>query len=139
MDINAIATTAIAILSSYLAKAGVEAAKKAGSAAWEKANEIYQAIKARFKKEKDGFPVQTLEQFEKTPEKRKGAMEDVLKEILENDPEFSKSLLSLLNEAEKAGTGTVFNVNISGGKVGEIVNIGKLKGGLKINKRSGKK
>lgn len=139
MDTNAIATTAIAILSSYLAKAGEEAAKKAGSAAWEKANEIYQAIKARFKKEKDRFPTQTLKQFEKTPEKRKGAMEDVLKEILENDHEFSKSLLSLLNEAKQAGADTVFNVNIYGGEVGEIISADKVEGGIRINKRSRKK
>jgi hypothetical protein len=123
MDINAIATATIAILSPYLVKASEEAAKQAGNAAWKKATEIHQAIKARFKKEKDKFPTQALKQFEKEPEKRKGTMEDVLKEVLEKDPEFSQSLLNLLKEAEEAGAGAVFNVNIMGGKVGKVVNI----------------
>jgi hypothetical protein len=138
MDISAIVTAAITILSPYLAKAGEEAAKKVGSAAWEKATEIHQAIKARFKKEEDSYPAQTLEQFEKDPEKRKGAMEDVLKEIMEQDTEFSARLLSLLEEADEAGAGAVFNVNIFGGEVGEILSIDKLEGGLTIDKRSRK-
>ncbi len=138
MDISAITTAVITVLSPYLVKTGEEVAKKVGVAAWEKATEIHQSIKARFKKEEDSFPAQALEQFEKNPEKRKGAMEDALKEVLAKDPEFSESLVGLLKEADKAGTGAAFNVNIFGGEVGEIINIDKLEGGMTIDRRSGK-
>jgi hypothetical protein len=136
MDINAIATAVIALLSPYLAKAGEEAAKQVGNAAWKKMAEIHQIIKTRFKKEKDDFPAKTLEQFEKDPKKRKGAMQDVLVEILEKDPELAKSLLNLLEETKKADPR--FITQIFGGEVGEIFNIDTLKGELKIDKRSGK-
>jgi histone deacetylase complex regulatory component SIN3 len=138
MNIETIATATITLLSPYLAKMGEEAAKKAGDAAWKKAAEIHATIKARFKKEKDEFPSKTLEQFEKNPEKRKGAMQDVLTETLDKDPDFAKSLLKLLTEAEKLGTGAIFNVTIFGGEVGEIINVDRLEGGLEINKGSRK-
>jgi hypothetical protein len=138
MDVSVITSAAIAILSPYLAKAGEEVAKKVGGAAWEKATEIHQAIKKRFKEEQDDFPAQTLKRFEKNPEKHKGGMEDVLRDILEKDSGFSESLLGLLKEADQAGTGAVFNVTIFGGEVGEIFKIDKVEGGLRIDKRSGK-
>ncbi|UCC52881.1 MAG: hypothetical protein JSV68_02730 [Anaerolineaceae bacterium] len=138
MDPNAIAASAIAILSPYLVKAGEEIAKGAGQAAWKKTGDIYEAIKVRFAKEEDDFPAQTLEQFEKSPDKRKGAMQDVLGEILAHDPAFTQQLTNLLKEADDAGAGAVFNVNIFGGEVGEIINVDKLEGGIKIDKSSGK-
>lgn len=133
MEISAIAASVVVLLSPYLAKAGEEAAKQASAAAWKKIAEMYQVIKARFKKEKDDFPSKTLEQFEKNPEKRKGAMQDVLVEVLEKDPGLTASLLSLLRETEQADPG--FVTQIFGGEVGEIFNVGKLEGGIKIDKR----
>ena len=52
------------------------------------------------------------------------------------DADFAKALLVQLEDADKAGVGTVFNVNIFGGEVGEIINIDKLEGGLTITKTS---
>lgn len=138
MDVSTIAATTIAILSPYLAKASEEIAKKAGDAAWKKALEIHQAVKARFGKEKNDFATQALSEFEKEPETRKGTMQDALTEILQKDPDFAASLSTLLEEAKEAGTGVVFKVDISGGEVGEVFNINKLEGGLKIDKRYGK-
>jgi hypothetical protein len=136
VDINAIAAAVITLLSPYLAKAGEEAAKQIGNAAWKKMAEIHQIIKTRFKKEKDDFPAKTLEQFEKDPKKRKGAMQEVLVKILEKDPELATSLLNLLKETEKADP--EFITQVLGGEVGEIFNINKLEGGIKIDKRPGK-
>jgi hypothetical protein len=133
MDISAISAAVVALLSPYLAKAGEEVAKQASTAAWKKLAEIHQMIKARFKKEKDDFPAKTLEQFEKNPEKRKGALQDVLVEILEKDPDLATSLLNLLKETEKADPG--FITQVFGGEVGEIFNISKVEGGIKIDKR----
>ncbi len=134
MDVAIIAQTAIAILAPYLAKAGEEVAKKSGEAAWKKAEAIYQAIKTRFQKEKDGYSLQTLKRFEENPEKRKAAIQEVLEEILDKDSGFAQSLFTLLKEADEAGGRTVFNVNISGGKVGEVINVDTLKGELSISK-----
>ena len=137
MDVSVIASAAVALLSPYLAKAGEELAKKAGTAAWDQVTKIHQAVKARFKTEEDTFPAQTLERFEKEPEKYSGGMEDVLKGVLKKDPEFSQSLADLLNKADRAGAGSVFNVSVRDSEVGEIINVDTLSGGLSIDKRSG--
>jgi len=134
MESITISSAAIALLSPYLAKTGEAIAKKVGEAAWEKAKEIHQAIRERFRKEQDDYPSQTLEHFERDPEKRKGAMKEALTEVLDKDPDFSHALATLLREADEAGAGTTFNVSIFGGEVGEIINVDKLEGGLTINK-----
>jgi len=134
MDPTAIATTTIAILSPYLAKAGEAAANKVGEAAWEKAAEIYDAIQARFvQDDDDDYPSQTLKRFEEQPDSRKAALQEILEEILSQDSDFAQSLSHLLKEADEAGAGAVFNVSVFGGEVGEIINVDKLKGGLTIN------
>ncbi len=62
-------------------------------------------------------------------------MQEALEEILAKDTGFAASLLALLKDAEQAGAGTVFNVSVFGGEVGEVINIDRLEGGLTINKR----
>lgn len=136
MDPITIATSAIAILTPYLAKAGAEVSKKAVGAAWEKVADIYKAVKERLAQEKDTYPKETLKRFEKEPEKRKQAMQETLTEVLEKDPAFARDLLKMLKQADKAGAGTIFNTNIFGGEVGEIINIGTVQQGLTINKRN---
>ena len=135
MDPITIASSAIALLTPYLAKAGEEISKKAVGAAWEKITEIHQAIKDRLAQEKDSYPKETLKRYEKEPQKRKQAMQETLAEILEKDPSFAKKLVKLLKDADKAGAGTVFNTNIFGGEVGEIINIETVQQGLTINKK----
>ena len=135
MDIITIASSTIALLTPYLAKAGEEVTKKAFGAAWEKVNEIHKAIKERLAQEKDKYPKETLERFEQEPEKRKHAMQEMLTEILEKDSVFSQKLEDLLKDADKAGVGTVFNTNIFGGEVGEVINIDTIQQDLNINKK----
>jgi len=135
MDPITIASSAIALLTPYLAKAGEEVSKKAVSAAWEKVTEIHKAIKDRLAQEKDKYPKETLKRYEKEPAKRKQAMQETLAEILEKDPAFAKKLVIMLKDADKAGAGTVFNTNVFGGEVGEIINIETLQQGLTINKK----
>jgi hypothetical protein len=127
MDVAMIAQTAITILAPYLAKAGEEVAKKSREAAGKKAEAIYQAIKTRFQKEKDDYPLQTLERFEENPEKRKATIQEVLEEILDKDPDFAQLLFTLLKKADEASGGAVFNVNIFGGEVGQVINVDELK------------
>lgn len=135
MDSATIASAAISILTPYLAKAGEEVAKKSANAAWEKASEIYKAVKERFTQEKDKRSQEMLKRYEKEPEKRKRTMQEILAGMLEKDPGFSKKLLKLVRDAEKSGAGTVFNTNIFGGEVGEIINIETVQNGLTINKK----
>jgi len=135
LSTSAIAAAAVALLVPYLQKAGEEFAKKAGQAAWEKAAEVQKAIKARFAKEKDRYPAETLKRFEEKPEARQAAMQEALEGVLNEDHEFARTLLQLLKEADAAGAGTVFNVNIFGGQVGEIINVDQLEGGLTIRKQ----
>lgn len=134
MDPVTIAASAVAILTPYLAKAGEEVSKKAVGAAWEKVSEIYQAVKGRLSQEKDDYPKETLKRFEKEPEKRKLAMQEILADVLAKDPAFAGKLLKMLKDADKAGAGTTFNTSIFGGEVGEVINIGSVRDGLTINK-----
>ena len=135
MDPITIASSAIALLTPYLAKAGEEVSKKAVGAAWEKVTEIHKTIKERLAQEKDKYPKETLKRFEKEPNKRKHAMQETLAEILEKDQAFAKKLVIMLKDADKAGAGTVFNTNVFGGEVGEIINVDTIQQGLTINKK----
>ncbi len=135
MDPVTIASATIALLTPYLVKAGDEVAKKAAGAAWEKVTEIYKALKERLAREKDKYPKETFKRFEKEPEKRKQAMQETLAEILEKDSDFAKKLMEMVKNANKLGAGTVFNTNVFGGKVGEIINIENVHQGLTINKK----
>jgi hypothetical protein len=133
-DAAAIAARAIALLSPYLAQIG-GAAAPGTEAAWEKARQIHETISSRLQEEQDGYPAETLRRFEEQPEARRGAMRSVLQEFLDADPAFGRVLDTLLEEADRAGTGAVFAVNVFGGQVGEIINIERLDGGLTIHKR----
>lgn len=135
MDSTGIAAATIAILTPYLFQAGEEGGDRgADQEAWLTAATIHQSVRSRFAQESDHYPLETLDRYEKNPDKRKAAMGEVLEEILENDAAFSQRLLSLLRKADEAGAGAVFNVNVSGGQVGEIISIDKLEGDLIIGK-----
>jgi predicted nucleotidyltransferase len=135
MDPVTIASSTIALLTPYLAKMGEEVSKKVVGAAWEKVTEIHKAVKDRLAQEKDEYPKETLKRYEKEPVKRKQAMQETLAEVLEKDPAFAQKLVKMLKDADKAGAGTVFNTNVFGGEVGEIINIDTLQQGLTINKK----
>jgi cell division septum initiation protein DivIVA len=134
IDIATIAAAAVTILSPYLVRTGKEAAEKAAEAAWKKASEIHQAIKARLGEEGDDYALRTLQRFEANPERRRDAMQDVIEEVLDKDSDFARCLFSLLREADGAHAGATFNVTIFGGAVGEVINIDRLQGGLTISK-----
>lgn len=135
MEAITIAASAIGLLTPYLAKAGEEISKKAVGAAWEKVGEIHKAIQERLGQEKDKYTKETLKRYEKEPVKRKQAMQETLAEVLEKDPDFAQKLTKLLKDANKAGAGAVFNTNVYGGEVGEIINIDTIQQGLTINKK----
>jgi hypothetical protein len=107
MDVQVLATAAVALLSPYLVKAGEAFAKQAGEKLADKAEALYQAVKDKFKG--DAYAEQTLARVEETPEAtgRQAVLQEVLAEKLEEDPEFAGTVRRLLEEARAADTRNV--------------------------------
>ncbi|MFD9035889.1 hypothetical protein ACFVZW_32845 [Streptomyces sp. NPDC059567] len=102
------ADTVVALIARYAEHlAGAEAE----TAATGRLRRLRDTVAARF----DGDPVAegALRRLQDQPDnaKRRGAVEDHLQELAENDPEFAHSLATLLREAAEADgdTGTVRN------------------------------
>ncbi|OGW14372.1 MAG: hypothetical protein A3G93_14945 [Nitrospinae bacterium RIFCSPLOWO2_12_FULL_45_22] len=127
-----IATSAVALLSPYLEKAGEEFAKSAGSAAWNKAEKLYQAIKAKFAVK---FAArEALDNLAKIPEDpdTQAAVCAELKKVMAVDEKFAKQLAGILKEAAEAGVDRVFNTTIYG-DVAKLIQIGDVYGDVTIS------
>ena len=107
MDVQVMATAAMALLSPYLAKAGEAFAKEAGEKLVEKASALYQAVKKKLKG--DPYAEQTLARAEEKPasEGRQAALKDVLTEKMEEDADFAATVRQLVEEAKAADTRNV--------------------------------
>jgi hypothetical protein len=107
MTVQALATAAVALLSPYPVKAGEEFAKKAGERLADKAEALYQAVKAKFKG--DAYAEQTLARVEEKPEAkgRRATLQEVLAEKLEEDADFAEMVRRLVEEAKAADTRNV--------------------------------
>ena len=126
MDVVQIATAAAALLAPYLAKAGEAAAKKAGEAAWEKVEALYQAIRRKFAADKDDYAQKTLERLEAQPttETRQTALADVLAEKAQADPGFAQELARLVQGAAQDKTVVQVLTQVYGeARVNKIINI----------------
>lgn len=95
MNIEIIATTAIAAALTYAAKGGEEIAKGVGKDLWE-------LIKEPFTKEKDKALIQTLEQ-NPGDEKIKGIAEYKLVEFLEDNPSLAKEIEAVCKQIPDSG------------------------------------
>jgi hypothetical protein len=93
IDWLAIATAAVAILTSFLTKTAEKAGEKSGEA-------LLKLVKDKFKKGQDEKAAQTLENFQQNPERYRSAMVDVLKEKAEADPEFGETMRDIVAGAE---------------------------------------
>jgi hypothetical protein len=130
MNIETIATAAAALLGPYLAQAGQAFAKKAGEQLVSTIGALYSAIKSRFKG--DAHAEQTLTRLEQDPGsgRRQAALEDVLMEKMEQDPEFAEKIRQLIEDSEQAGGGDIIKQRLSvSGKAGNIIQVGKMEGG----------
>lgn len=105
MDIAAIAAAAVALLTPYLVKAGEAVAKKAGETVWDKASELYQVLRTRFR----GDPIKesALTDLQQMPEDgdTQASLRKELKKVMQDDPRFAEQLLSILKEAGQTETG----------------------------------
>lgn len=138
MEPMVIAASAMSFLMPLLVKAGEAAAQKAGVAAWEKAKQIQAAIKRKLSG--DAYAEQTLKRVEEEPDsqERQAALKGILAEKLKEDPEFSASLMQMLDEAEKARPEQKIDqrVSVSGqGRIGGDVNqVGTVAGNVDMSR-----
>jgi hypothetical protein len=135
MDPITIASTTISLLTPYLVETGGKVAKNVVGAAWEKLTEIYKTVKERLAQEKDGNSKEAFRLFENGPEKQEQStqIQKKLVDVLTRDPAFAKKLEKMLKDADKVGAGTMFNINISGGKVEKIITVSETNGVVNIN------
>lgn len=131
MDWRQVATTAAALLAPllpYLVKVGEKAAeeagKKFGTAAWEKAKALYEAIRGKFTG--DAYAEETLKRAAEKPESegRQAALTEVLAEKAEADPEFGQQLAQLTEVTAQERGIVNFLTQVYGGRVNKIINIG---------------
>lgn len=135
--IGALASAVVSILAPYLAKAGEEFAKEVGKSASEKMGAVYEMVKTRFKRRPAA--AEALADFEASPEDNdtQAALRLQLKKEMDNDPEFGDELRDQVDKVSHDEQAATFLTQVYGGEVGEIFNIDKLEGGLRIDKRSG--
>lgn len=95
MDPITLVTSAVTLLSPYVAKGAEEFAKDLGKDAAQKTKELYTYLKNKFNA--DSEESQVLSLFEKKPEKYEDALTDVLQERARSDSEFASELEKHVN------------------------------------------
>jgi len=97
MDPITLVTSAVTLLSPYVAKGAEEFAKELGKDAAQKARDLFTYLKNKFSS--DSEESQILSLFEKKPEKYEGNLTEVLQERAKNDSEFAGELEKHVNSA----------------------------------------
>ncbi|MGI9421159.1 MAG: hypothetical protein ACR2RA_25315 [Geminicoccaceae bacterium] len=114
MDIPALATSAVALLSPYLVKGSEEFAKKVGGAAFGGVEKLYGLVKGKLTGPAEAA---TLSSLEAKPDdtRRQGALEVFIEEALKADPDFAAELKALVENVKKKGGAPVTQImNITG-------------------------
>jgi hypothetical protein len=126
MDPISLAATAVAALAPYLAKASEKFAEETGKAVADKIGALYQVLKTRF--EDKPAAKETLTDLEANPsdEDSKAALRRQLTKQMTSDPAFAEDLRKLLNDIDKDEKAMSFLVQVYGGKVKNIAQIGKV-------------
>lgn len=97
MDPITLVTSAVALLSPYVAKGAEEFAKELGKDAAQKARDLYTYLKNKFSA--DSEESQILSLFEKKPEKYERNLTEVLQERAQNDSGFVDELQKHVDSA----------------------------------------
>jgi len=128
VDPNMLATQAVALLSPYLTRAGEAAAQMVGEAASKQAEALLGAIRRRFGADQDTYAQQTLDKVVERPEEEwpKQALQGILLSKARTDPAFKEELEQLLQNANADRPTQQFSVDVSGGKIGSINQIGSV-------------
>lgn len=105
--ISLLASTTVAFLSPYLAKAGEAAAKKIGE-------DLYQVIKARFRKESTAKAA--LDDLTETPgdEDIQAQLRVQLKKLMKEDKKFAGQIEQITQEANQTEAGATIIKQVAG-------------------------
>jgi hypothetical protein len=82
----------------YLAKAAESAASEMGKAAWQKARELYDSLRARFTADQNQKATQTLDLFIGDTDTFESALSKLLLATLAQHPEWAQEVRALLAE-----------------------------------------
>ena len=101
----------------------------------ERSKEIYELILLFCEDQNSDYLSQTFKHFEEDPEKRLSVFRAVLSESLQESPIFLQAFVKLLKKRNgDEDSRTVFKTDVSGGEVGQVINVDRLEGGLNINR-----
>jgi hypothetical protein len=120
MDLFALAAAAVTALVPYLRKAAEKFAGNVGDAAWKKAGELYEGLKARLA----GHPAaDALDKLAAEPDNARAQADfrQALKELAASDPEFARELAALM-----PNTGVSFHNEIQGNVENQIQTTGDI-------------
>jgi hypothetical protein len=123
--ISALASGVVAALAPYLAKAGEAFAKGIGETASSKIGVLYQTLKNRFRSHPAA--AEALANLEAAPddEGTQAALRHQLEEKMRADAELADTLRQLLGKIGQDEKAATFLVQVYGGEVGKIINIGQ--------------
>ena len=101
--------TLSAIAAPFVAKGSEAFSKSAGEKLGAKVGELCQAVIDKFKGDSDAEETLALAQKKPDSKGRQSALEEVLAEKLEADPDFALKVQRLVDELQKGGSRTVFD------------------------------
>jgi hypothetical protein len=137
--IATIASAAVSLLAPYLQSVGEEVAKKAGAeigkaagkTVWEKAKQLFIAVRAKLSAKPSA--AEALDALVKSPNDpdTQAAVLVQLKEAMASDQDFARKLTDILKDAAEAGADTVFSTTVFG-EVQKLVQMGNVYGDVKI-------
>ncbi|MEL7419894.1 MAG: hypothetical protein AAGK10_15170 [Cyanobacteria bacterium J06555_3] len=126
MNFIQIATSAVSIIAPYFAKLIDAGIQKTGENIVDTTANICQSIGNKINSDNDEYAQKTLQRFEEKPsvESRQRALIDILVEKMEDDLEFAEELNQGIENTTKGQDTNQFLINVYGGEVKNIVNIG---------------
>jgi len=101
--------TLAAIAAPFVAKGAEAFSSAAGEKLGAKVGELCQAVVDKFRGDSDAEETLALAQKKPDSKGRQSALEEVLAEKLEADPDFADRVQRLVDELEKGGTRTAFD------------------------------
>ena len=102
MDIPALATAAVALLSPYLVKGSEAFAKKVGDAAFAGVEKLAALVKGKLTGPAEAAALASLE-AKPDDARRQGALEVQIEDALKADPDFAETLQALVEDVKKEG------------------------------------
>ena len=134
MEGNGLTAQTVALLVPYLAEAGKAVAARVGEGVWDQfrdaASKVFSRVKEKFATSPQA--ADDLSRLEQDPQSqgRQAVVGELLSRFIAEDQQFAQELGELVKAVRQAGGDTIIQtVNVSGGTVGDITQIGKVERG----------